>query len=652
MWHRPEVQALETVPIEDRRVDPPPTEVSAAMEEAPAPPPCSPAGARTPPNAAATVSTVGSISPIRTEQQQTRWRSSPRSARAPGVAATLELAEEPEMQASDASPALLEGWSMPACEAREGEPETPSVPPELAAAHRWLDGPPEPHCEATGGAAEPLPRSPQRAAAQQTLGGLHEPISEAGYEAVAQLRDECAMKAFIARAVEEAGGTVEDEVALCAAAAAHCSGSGECGYAELWEELTSCAWATLPQQKCGRSSAGQPPEAVASTPSPARAPGLRGACCPRWPGETLPIEPRSGPASGGAQLHWVGESSPPFHLFVGSRPCAALPGGVFIAPMCSEDFDGVPRTVDVLVASKGHGQEAVFEGAFTFWAPGQLQGVEPCKAELAGGVQVRIRTSDLGAVISEVLIGGSVCEFARAPSATEAVVLAPAASSEGSVSIQVNAPNGNSATLEGGFKFYVPEAFGLVGERVALADEGTVATRTGGVNKGILLGAHPARRVTQGRYFEIRVDGMCRSMRTIAVGFTARRPEDAAASNGHLRATEARELDRAWLAGYDKGGALSLSDGNESKIPSSAWRPVTQLRVGSRIGVLWMEFSNEGKLIEPALCIFQDGQERVRLPAAGRLPALEEDLFAVVDLQGSASAVSLLQGALPAAQPE
>ena len=50
---------------------------------------------------------------------------------------------------------------------------------------------------------------------------------------------------------------------------------------------------------------------------------------------------------------------------------------------------------------------------------------------------------------------------------------------------------------------------------------------------------------------------------------------------------------------------------------------------------------------EPDLVIFQDGVERVRLPAGGQLPSRGEDLFALVDIQGSVKSVSIVWGALP-----
>jgi len=51
----------------------------------------------------------------------------------------------------------------------------------------------------------------------------------------------------------------------------------------------------------------------------------------------------------------------------------------------------------------------------------------------------------------------------------------------------------------------------------------------------------------------------------------------------------------------------------------------------------------------PELVIFQDGVERVRLKVlkGERLPQADEDLFAIVDLQGSVRSVELIEGAAP-----
>lgn len=362
----------------------------------------------------------------------------------------------------------------------------------------------------------------------------------------------------------------------------------------------------------------------------------------------LPLSPASGSCRGGASPRWVGEGPPPQCVLVDGRPCAELAGGVFVVPMCHPQPErDLQVVVDVTVVMED-GQGILFEGAFTYWIPGQVLAVEPPQGAPAGGDWVRVTTSSLAAPITAVRIAGKACKFSADASETEAVVLVPESRTEGAVTIEVVAANGNGAVLEAGFSYAQPEAFGLIGDRVELSPEGTAATRRDGVCGGVLLGAFPVRRVASGRYFELRVDAVCTSTRTLAVGFTARRLDEVGVARGRVGAEEARELDRAWLVGYERRGALFLCDGRESPVPPSSWRPKSQVRQGTRIGVLWAEGAVDGSS-PPTICVFQDGEERVRLPAGGRLPEHGEDLFALVDMQGSVKGVSLVEGAMPPA---
>lgn len=180
-------------------------------------------------------------------------------------------------------------------------------------------------------------------------------------------------------------------------------------------------------------------------------------------------------------------------------------------------------------------------------------------------------------------------------------------------------------------------AFGIVGSRVELSNKDCTATRVSGVNCAVCVGKEPLPSHANGYYFELRVDAKYRSPRALAVGVTAMLPTDMVNPSGSVRGEEARgTFERTWIVGYDHGGALLCSDGTESKIPDAAWRPVKDVEEGSLIGVLWVESSDP-----PELVILQDGVEKVRLPATGQLPRRGEELFAIVDLQGCVSQVSL-----------
>ncbi|CAK0905699.1 unnamed protein product [Prorocentrum cordatum] len=466
-------------------------------------------------------------------------------------------------------------------------------------------------------------------------------VSEAGYEAVAGLQDVAAMKAFIQRAAQQAGGRVEDCGWLDALAASHAGAPA--GLAALLEELTVCiSPPSLPREVGGGPGALPEPDSLEGPALLHMDPGL------------LPLSPASGSCRGGATLRWAGAGPPPRCVLVDGWACAELAGGLFVVPLCRScpPEAEAPVLVDVAVVLQD-GQGILFEGAFAYWVPGRVLAVEPPHGAPAGGDWVRVTTSSLAAPITAVRIAGQACELSAGASEAEAVVLVPPrrtegrARLEGAVMVEVVAANGNGAALEAGFVYRQPEAFGLVGDRVDLSHGSTAATRRDGVCGGVLLGAFPARRVAGGRYFELRVDAVCKSTRTLAVGFTACRPGEVAAANGRVRAEEARELERAWLVGYERRGALLLCDGREFPVPPSCWRPKSQVAAGARIGVLWAEGQAGDQ--PPALCIFQDGEERARLPVGGRLPEPGEDIFALVDLQGSVKGVSLVEGAMPPA---
>jgi len=193
-------------------------------------------------------------------------------------------------------------------------------------------------------------------------------------------------------------------------------------------------------------------------------------------------------------------------------------------------------------------------------------------------------------------------------------------------------------------------AFGLIGHRVDLSNNDCTATRTSGVNGAILFGRSPLQHHPgKGYYYEVRVDTKYRSPRAIAVGFGfppgADKLSPAVGDSGSVRISEdeARgKFERMWLAGYDHGGAVYISCDHEEKIPDAAWRPVRALVEGSVIGVLFSESSSP-----PEIVIFQDGRERVRLPATGALPTRDEQLFAMVDMQGNVSQATLFAAKPP-----
>jgi len=308
------------------------------------------------------------------------------------------------------------------------------------------------------------------------------------------------------------------------------------------------------------------------------------------------------------------------------------------------------------------GSERDYPRAFTYWEPGVFKSVEPPRGPLPGGKNVRISTSELGAPIESVLIGGVSAELTwRGTSEAEAML--PARDCEGSVAIEVHASNGNIAkSALDAFNYYTPTIFGNIGFNVTVSNGGATALRQGSTQV-VCIGAYPLRGSPEGRYFEVRVDATEKGIRAPAVGVCVKQSEGdviypaSSSSAGMVKKVEAKQLQRVWLAGYDRGGAIFFDDGKESKLPEKTWRPVRDLKEGSRIGVLWQERPFDGGSGDaaglPALVIFQDGEERARLPvASGRLPLKDEELYLVVDLQGVKS-VSLVDGAtVPAPKTE
>lgn len=359
--------------------------------------------------------------------------------------------------------------------------------------------------------------------------------------------------------------------------------------------------------------------------------------------QRAPLEPRSGSAAGGTFLHWAGDGAPS-KVYIGGQPCATLRGGVFVTPMC-RDMLGATATFS-LVLEDDSGSKVVSKDDWLYWEPGCLTSVEPNEGPISGGQEITIFTTDLGDCIFEVRIGEQVCELGADPTSTCARVRLPSRLVDGCVSVEVYAQSGNNVRVESAFTYFTPEYFGAFGGNIALSDDCLTATRVDGLSKGpgskaVCIGGFPMRRVSQGRYFEIIVEDMCKSLQTFAIGVCVLRPETL---RGRLKADKATELERAWIVGYESRGAFFFADKVETRIPSSgagAWRPAKSVVKGSRVGVLWSGGA------DARLTIFQDGVEQICLPATGRVPNDDEELFGVVDVNGNVKAVRIARGSRP-----
>lgn len=180
-----------------------------------------------------------------------------------------------------------------------------------------------------------------------------------------------------------------------------------------------------------------------------------------------------------------------------------------------------------------------------------------------------------------------------------------------------------------------PSAFCDVphGERLELSKAGAMATRTSGVTKGIAF-VGPLQLESGVAYFEIEVSELePRGTQSMAIGMCCSLPS--AVGKGIIRTERARELgEGCCMLGYDL--PKIYSDGKEvGKINAKQWRPLKELVVGSRIGLLIERSSKE-------LSVFVNGVKKVSSTFAdGAQWPLK--VWGVVDVHGTVRSVRLLQ---------
>eukprot|EP00435_Cladocopium_sp_Y103_P031168 s634_g7.t2 len=448
---------------------------------------------------------------------------------------------------------------------------------------------------------------PQDAGA--TLFGLHEPLNEEGYERVRDYGDESSMESFLRRLLQSEKHQLL-EIIPCLAEMC-------CKEKKAFEEVRSILGHELnrgPDSTLGFSE-------TSNSLSEEHTLGMDASTMPlpeRWP-----FEPTTGSACGGFRLHWLAKPVP-IGIWLGGRPCAPLRDNSFVVPC------GDCGLQDVIAIFKDH--EARFSRSFSYWEPGSLESITPSSG--AEGAEIKVITSDLGAEISEIFLGGEKCQLLCRPTATEARCVVPSLIS-GPVQLQLSASNGNGLTQEAAFTLVEALLFGSIGSSLELLDGGIAVRRTTGVNHGVCLSAKPLRLQNMERRFRVRIEEMSSKggLRTLAVGFSALSEVDLMPS-GQVRPKDSSDLNRAWLVGYDRGGALLCSPKSTQKLPPGSWRPATDLQVGSVLEIL---------LRENQIIIYQDCKERARLfvPAEDG-PGQNEELHAVMDLQGAVSCISLV----------
>lgn len=173
------------------------------------------------------------------------------------------------------------------------------------------------------------------------------------------------------------------------------------------------------------------------------------------------------------------------------------------------------------------------------------------------------------------------------------------------------------------------------GDHIVLSEDGAVATRESGTGRGVCL-VGPLHSERKGKfYFEVEIldlDGG--GLQTMAVGICNSLPP--ANSNKRLMAERAKDLGQGVsLIGYELP-KFFVNGAEISKVDVKAWRPLKELSLHDRVGVLFERTK---------LTVFVNGTTKISfaMPAVGdgqsRLP---NEVWGVVDVHGTVRSVKLV----------
>jgi len=171
-----------------------------------------------------------------------------------------------------------------------------------------------------------------------------------------------------------------------------------------------------------------------------------------------------------------------------------------------------------------------------------------------------------------------------------------------------------------------------------LSEDGVTATRQSSVGRGICF-VGPLQAEKGSTYFEVEVlemDGGSRSQ-TLALGLCTSLPSEAKA-HGTEKASNLGQ--GSFLVGYDLP-KLFVHGQECGKIPAKEWRPLKELAVGDRVGLLVEKASME-------LTVFVNGRRKTSMKcppgSAGDSGARwAGDVWGVVDVYGTVKSVRLCQ---------
>jgi len=172
------------------------------------------------------------------------------------------------------------------------------------------------------------------------------------------------------------------------------------------------------------------------------------------------------------------------------------------------------------------------------------------------------------------------------------------------------------------------------GERLELSEEGSLATRTSGVGYGAAFVGPLALERSGSAYFEVEVAELEASRsQTMAIGIASSLP-----ASKSLRVERARDLgEGTYVMGYDLPKVFA-NGAEVSKISTKEWRPLKELKVGDRVGLLIQRRSME-------LTVFVNGVKKASVAGLGGGQRWPGEVWGVVDLHGAVKSLWLRSAA-------
>ena len=190
------------------------------------------------------------------------------------------------------------------------------------------------------------------------------------------------------------------------------------------------------------------------------------------------VSPTTGPTTGGTAVTLTGQNFASGATVTFGGAAATSVVVVSATQITANTPSHAQGSVNVVVTNPD-GQSATLAGGFTFGAPApNLTTVSPTTGLTTGGTPVTL-TGQNFASGATVTFGGAAATSVVVVSATQITANTPS-HAQGSVNVVVTNPDGQSATLTGGFTFGAPAPnLTTVSPRTGLTTGGTPVTLTG-----------------------------------------------------------------------------------------------------------------------------------------------------------------------------